>query len=144
MGSMIGINVGFSRRRLQREHRAAMKYHISLSADTRYVYAKITGPVDSASLLACILETQQLARQEGVNRHLMDLTESRNHLSTLDNYQFVYRDLNRSDIDRLTRVAMLVSPDDHSHDFVETLLRNSGRDVTLFTSREEAERHLGD
>lgn len=121
-----------------------MKYHTSLSADNCYVYTKITGPVDAASMLESVLAAHRLARQAGVNRHLMDLTEARNHLSTLENYHFAYNDMNHPDIDRLARVAMLVSPDDHSHDFLETLSRNSGRDVTLFTSREEAERHLGE
>lgn len=119
-----------------------MKYHTSLSADKRYVYTKITGPVDAASMLACVLAAHQLARQAGINRHLMDMTEAYNHLSTLQNYQFAYNDMNHSDIDRLARIAMLVSPDDHSHDFLETLSRNAGRDVTLFTHREDAERYL--
>lgn len=121
-----------------------MKYHNNLSADKRYVYTKVIGLVDVASMLECVLTAHQFARQAGVNRHLMDLTEARNQLSTLENYYFAYNDMNHPDIDRLARVAMLVGTDDHSHDFLETLSRNSGRDVTLFTSREEAERHLAD
>ncbi len=121
-----------------------MKCHTSLSIDKQYIYAKFTGPVDVPSMLECILVSHQLARQAGITRHLIDLTEARNYLSTLDNYQFAYRDMNHPDIDRRGRVAVLVSPNDHSHDFFETLLRNSGRDVTLFTSRADAERHLGE
>lgn len=139
---MINTNVGFSRRRVQRGHQAAMKYHTSLSADKRYVYTKISGPVDAASMLACFLAAHQSARLAGVTRHLMDLTQARNHLSTLENYRFAYNDMNHPGIDRLARVAMLVSPDDHSHDFLETLSRNAGRDLTLFTRREDAERYL--
>lgn len=139
---MIGINVGFNRRRVQQDNQAAMRYHSSLSADKHYVYTKITGLVDTASMLACVLDAHQLARQAGVTRYLMDLTEARNHLSVLENYHFAYRDMNHPDIDRLARVAMLVSVGDHSHDFLETLSRNNGRDVTIFTSREVAEQYL--
>jgi len=121
-----------------------MKYHTSLSTDKKYIYTRVTGLVDAASMLECVLAAHQLARQAGVTRHLLDLTEARNHLSTLDNYHFAYNDMNQPDINRLAHVAMLVSPGDHSHDFLETLLRNSGRDVTLFTSREAAEHHLGE
>jgi hypothetical protein len=121
-----------------------MKYHLSLPADKQYVYIKVNGPVDAVSMLACFLEAHKLARQEGVNRHLMDLTEARNNLSTLENYHFAYTDMNNPGIDRLARTAMLVSPDDHSHDFLETLSRNNGRDVTIFTSLEAAERYLGE
>ncbi len=121
-----------------------MQYETCLSADQRYIYTKVTGLIDVASMLECVLMAHRLARQAGVNRHLVDLTEARNHLSTLQNYHFAYNDMNRLDIDRLARIAMLVNPDDHSHDFLETLLRNNGRDATLFTSREEAERYLRD
>ncbi len=143
MGGMLKNNVGFIRRRVQREHQAAMKYNLSLSADNRYVYTKVIGLVDVVSMLESVLAAHRLARQSGVTRHLIDLTEARNHLSTLQNYHFAYNDMKHPDIDRLARVAMLVSPDDHSHDFLETLSRNAGRDVTLFTRREDAERHLG-
>lgn len=57
-----------------------MKYHIIFPADKRYVYTKISGLLDAATMLACILEAYRIARQEGVNRHLLDLTEARNPL----------------------------------------------------------------
>ncbi len=121
-----------------------MKYHISLSTNKRFVCTKIIGLVNSPSLLECLLAAQQVAQQTEITRHLLDLTEARNHLSTLENYHFAYHDMNRSDIDRLGRVALIVAPDDHTHDFFETLLRNNGRDVTLFTNCEDAERYLGE
>ena len=40
------------------------------------------------------------------------------------------------------RVALLVSPGDHSHDFVETAARNAYLDVTLFRDKDAAVRHL--
>lgn len=40
------------------------------------------------------------------------------------------------------RVAAVVSPEDHSHDFFETSARNNGMDFTLFRNREHAIRHL--
>jgi hypothetical protein len=46
------------------------------------------------------------------------------------------------EIDKTALVAVLVRPDDHSHDFVETVARNSGLRVTLFRDRERAEDHL--
>jgi hypothetical protein len=45
-------------------------------------------------------------------------------------------------INQKARTAMLVSPNDHSHDFIEALFRDSGADVTLFHDRDLAVWHL--
>jgi len=39
-------------------------------------------------------------------------------------------------------VAVLVSPNDHSHDFMETVSHNAGLNVAFFADLEQAERHL--
>lgn len=39
-------------------------------------------------------------------------------------------------------VALLVDPDDHSHDFIEIVARNSGHDFTLFRDHEQVINHL--
>lgn len=39
-------------------------------------------------------------------------------------------------------VALLVSPDDHSHDFIETVARNAGLNVTIFTDLQAAKAYL--
>jgi hypothetical protein len=71
------------------------------------------------------------------------VTEVRNAESVLEKYKFAYQNMQQeTGINRHARVAMLVSPEDHSHDFVETVSRNSGLDVTLFRDREEAIKHL--
>ncbi|MHB9027638.1 MAG: hypothetical protein ACYC9O_02595 [Candidatus Latescibacterota bacterium] len=72
----------------------------------------------------------------------MDVTESRNIESSTKGYQFAHSDMMTDKIDRFARVAMLVSPGDHSHDFIETVSRNAGLNVTLFRDREQAVRHL--
>lgn len=38
--------------------------------------------------------------------------------------------------------ALQVSPDDHSHDFIETVARNAGLSVTIFTDLQAAKAYL--
>lgn len=58
-------------------------------------------------------------------------------------FKFAYEDIIAPPgIDKKARVAILASPEDHSHDFVETATRNAGLDVTLFRDRGLAIRHL--
>lgn len=71
------------------------------------------------------------------------MTESRNVDTISRIYEFAYEDMKTPEgIDKNARVALLVSPEDHSHDFVETVARNTGMDVTLFRDREAAINHL--
>ncbi len=120
-----------------------MGYTITPSADGKYILLKITGNIDRHLAMQYNLEAHKIGQELGIDRYLVDATESRNVESSIESYEFAYKDMHDTPaIDRSARVAALVSPDDHSHDFIETVTRNSGLDMTLFTDREEAIRHL--
>lgn len=89
------------------------------------------------------IEAHTLGKKLEINRYLLDLREARNVDSPVNGYKFAYDDMpNEPMIDRKARVAMLVSPEDHSHDFIETVAQNTGLDVTLFRDYEQAIQHL--
>jgi hypothetical protein len=116
-----------------------MNYTITLSANGKYIEIQIKGEIDRESAMRVNLEAHALGRELGIHHYLTDLSQCRNTESTLGNYEFAYADMKAEPgIDRLARVAVLVSPDDHSHDFVETVARNTGLDVTIYTDRELA------
>lgn len=120
-----------------------MSYTITPSDDGKYIFLKITANIDRQLAMQYILESHKMGQELGIDRYLMDATESRNVESSIQNYEFAYKDMhNTPAIDKSARVAALVSPGDHSHDFIETVTKNSGLDLTLFTDREEAIRHL--
>ena len=84
-------------------------------------------------------EAHALGQKLGITSYLVDVTEARNTDSVMDSYNFAYSDMpNAEDIDKTARVALLVNPDDTSHDFIETVARNAGLSVTKFTDRELA------
>lgn len=119
-----------------------MTYTIRKSRDGKYIHLKVKGPTTRESAMAHNIEAHALGRKLGINRYLVDLTESRNVESVIDNYEFAYKDMKTPQVDPAARVAVLVSPGDHSHDFIETVARNAGLDMTLFTNQEQARRHL--
>jgi hypothetical protein len=89
------------------------------------------------------LAAHALAKQLGIDRFLMDLTDSRNVESVTSKYIFAYSDMkNTPGINRNARVALLVNPDDHSHDFILTVAQNSGLNTTMFRDRQAAIEHL--
>lgn len=109
----------------------------------KFIEMKVRGEVTRESALRQNLEAHALGQELGIHRYLVDVTEARNVDSVMDDYNFSYADMQKTPgIDRRAVVAMLVSPGDHSHDFIETLSRNTGLNVTLFRDRRAAVRHL--
>jgi hypothetical protein len=118
-------------------------YTIKPSEDGAYIILKHWGEINSEMTTQRNLEAHALAAELGITRHLVDVTEARHVDTTLNTYNFAYEDMRTlPGINKNARVAVLVSPDDHSHDFVATVAWNAGQDVTLFTDREAAIQHL--
>jgi hypothetical protein len=116
---------------------------VQLSKDGRYVIQTITGDITPALSIEYNRAAHVFAKQHGVNRFLSDLTKSQNVASVIENYDFAYQEMPQDpDIDPLARVALLVRPDDHTHDFVVTAMRNSGLIISLFNKRKEAVEYL--
>jgi hypothetical protein len=120
-----------------------MSYSIKPSEDGKYIILKHYGEINRELTTQRNLEAHALGAELGITRHLVDLTEAR-HVDTITNtYEFAYEDMRLlPGINKNACVAVLVSPDDTSHDFVETVTRNAGQDVTLFRDREAAIQHL--
>ena len=120
-----------------------MSYIIKPSKDGKYIVLKHWGELTSALAMERNLEAHALGAELGITRYLVDGTEARNVDSVTNTYKFAYEDMKiPPGIDQNARIAMLVSPDDHTHDFVETVTRNAGQNVTLFRDRELAIQHL--
>lgn len=115
---------------------------ISLAENGRYIVLKYVGDVDRVTILSNTIRAHEIARAAGVDRFLVDMTEARNVESVTGNYRFANSDLADPRIDRFARVAVLVSPDDHSHDFAVTASQNAFVRVRLFTDRGLAEEYL--
>ena len=110
-----------------------MKYTITPSADGKYIILKIKGEINRKTINQPNLKAHALGKKLCIERYLIDVTEAENTDSILDSYEFAYSDMiNTEEIDKNAHAAILVSPGDHSHDFIETVLINAGLKVKLF------------
>lgn len=120
-----------------------MDYTITPSADRLYIILKIKGNINREIAMPLNLEAHALGKKLHVSRYMVDVTEARNTDTVVGNYNFAYSDMQKMEgIDKRARVATLVSPDDHSHDFIETVSRNAGLNVKIFTDADEAKQWL--
>ena len=120
-----------------------MDYTITPSTDGMFIVLKVKGNITRRTAMQMNLEAHALGKQLQVRRYLVDVTEAKNTETPLENYKFAYSDMQTMDgIDKYARVATLVSPNDHSHDFMETVATNSGLIVRIFTDPDQAKRFL--
>jgi len=109
-----------------------MDYQVTMADSGRYVLVKVQVPMTSAVGVQCGALAARLGAETGVNRYLFDLRDSPNVQTIVDNYEFAYREMPDFGFSRQSRSALLVRPDDRSHDFIETAFLNAGYLVKLF------------
>ena len=120
-----------------------MPYKIFVSDDNKYIVTKHIGTINSELILQRIQEAHALGDKLGITRHLMDVTEAKNNEPVVSTYNFAHKDIRRTPgINIKVKVAVLVHPGDHSHDFAEVVTNNAGHNMKLFTDRESAIQHL--
>jgi hypothetical protein len=120
-----------------------LHYDITPSTDGKYITLTVAGEISRNNAMQCNTEAHSFGKELGVNRYLMDLIQARNTDSVLNNYEFAYSDMRESKgIDMNARVALLVDPEDHSHDFIEIVSRNAGLNDRIFTCKKTAIKYL--
>jgi hypothetical protein len=119
-----------------------MSYTITPSSDGTYIFMKVVGDINRVSAMTQNIEAHALGKKLGINKYLVDLTESRNTDSIIGNYEFMYKDMTTPSIDPSARIAALVAPGDNSHDFAVTVAANAGFSMALFTDLTNALNYL--
>jgi hypothetical protein len=115
-----------------------MTKEIKVSDSGKYIIVCVNEDMTRSLAESLGLEAMHLGNRKNINKYLYDLRNSRNKESVNANYIFANQDLKRLEPNPSNKIAMLTSPNDKSHDFIETVLRNAGYDVKLFVNESEA------
>ncbi len=115
-----------------------MTKEIKISDSGKYIIVRVDEDMTRTLAESLGLEAMHLGSKKNLNKFLYDLRNSRNKETLNANYIFVNQDLKRLEPNPENKIAMLTSPNDKSHDFIETVLRNAGYNVRLFIVEEEA------
>lgn len=119
-----------------------MKFSIKESPGNEFIVIKAMGKMTRQNSMKLNTESHAYGKSVGINKYLVDLTESKNIDSAVNSYEFANKDMQSDSIDRKAVIALLVDPNDDSHDFIETVSKNAGLNVTLFKNRKLAEDYL--
>jgi len=120
-----------------------MPYSISLAENDTILVVKISSPSDTCTAFDYANEIHDYMVKMGIKKLLVDCTECELVSTITGIYKLAYDDLNKlSDFQYKARTALLVSSDDHSRDFMETVFINTGHILRLFRNREQAMEYL--
>ncbi len=121
-----------------------MSYTIEPSEEGDYIHIEVHGVINRGVGVELIIKAHALGDELGIENYFMDLVDAVNDDSIPDQFQFANTDLVVTpELNRYARVAALVAPHDHSHDFIETVCRNVGFNLRLFRDHENALDFLG-
>ncbi|QQS36422.1 MAG: hypothetical protein IPM56_00255 [Ignavibacteriales bacterium] len=115
-----------------------MDYEIKVSESGKFVVVKVFKEMTVEKGQQTAIESQSLASQKGIKSFLYDVRDAPNTESPTSNYQFAYKGMPKFQGQRESKVAILTSPDDESHDFLITVMTNAGYNVKRFTDEEPA------
>ncbi len=115
-----------------------MNYEIKVSDSGKYILLRINENMTRSLAERLGAEALHLGGLKNISRFLYDLQNSVNVESINANYIFANQEMKRLEPNPSNKIAMLTSPNDKSHDFIETVLRNAGYYVKLFVVEEEA------
>ncbi len=120
-----------------------MSCTIEVSEDGKYIIQTVSGKINRITSMQYNIDTHKMGHSLGIKIFLVDVTLAVNEDTSFEKYEFAYEDMQTSpEIMLDAKVATLVNPQDHSHDFIETVSRNSGLNVTIFRDRQKAIAYL--
>ena len=120
-----------------------MDFDLTLAPDRTYAVLTNFNDVTHASAIERQRAMQAFATAHGVSRFLIDTRKKRFVGGALDLYTFARDTLPKERFDRAWKVALVTSPDDKSHDFLETVSLNVGYQVMVFKDYDDARAWLG-
>ena len=113
-----------------------------LSESGNYIVVRVKAPMTVELGRECGAQAVTMGEKLQVNKYLFDLRKSPNIERVHANYEFAREDMSRFGFHKDAYSALLVHPEDHSHDFIATAFETAGYNVRLFTEEELAVRWL--
>jgi hypothetical protein len=111
---------------------------VSISSCGTWVHACVEGSITRESALEFMAEAARTADAHSLNRFLFDVRRAANVKRPFHDYEIANHHLRELGFTPASRVALLVSPGDTTHDFLELTAANAGHAWKVFDSEAAA------
>lgn len=109
-----------------------MQCDISLAEGNQYACLRIKETIVPDIGRALLTEMLNLQKQKSIFRFLLDTRGVSAKTTPVDDFRMANREVTSAGFVPGTQVALLKSPGDTSHDFIETAGLNAGQNIRLF------------
>jgi hypothetical protein len=109
-----------------------------LSEDSTYIIGLIDGPMTTHKANKLAKRYVSLIEESGVKLILNDMRHSKHQIDAGQSFLYASKDVKNIGLPKDIRSAILVSGNDHSHDFVEVVAQSVGYSVRVFYSSANA------
>ncbi|MBN2313209.1 MAG: hypothetical protein JXM79_04725 [Sedimentisphaerales bacterium] len=120
----------------------SMSYELNVTEDQPWIYARVYDPVTKTLLLDLLADALRRARELGVSRYLIDARGVPSMKTTIEDYDIVNYRLKELGFERRSKAAMIVDPEDKTHNFFEICSMNAGYNWQIFTDADLASQWL--
>jgi hypothetical protein len=110
----------------------------SMSEDSNYLCIDVKRPMTIELARRCGEGIASLCREKHINRFLIDLRGSPSRIYVTHDYNFANHEMKHLNMPKNHRGALLVDPDDQSHNFFETAMVNAGYATRVFRDKQSA------
>ncbi len=114
-----------------------MDYTIQLGANGKYVETTMHKPVTKELAIRSQSDANKLAAQHNLERFLVDVRNISTQTGALGDVM-VARELPETGLSVASRIAVLASPNDDQHNFIETTAQNHGIILLVFKDEDAA------
>ena len=115
-----------------------MVVELFIAESGKYLVCRVTGQITAEDARQMVEQIEKFAHETGAKSRLIDVRNATNVSSISGNYDLAYKDLDELQVGRVFKAAVLVSPDDHSHDFAMIAIQNAGFNCRKFTDEAAA------
>ena len=119
-----------------------ISYELNVMEDRSWMYVRVYDPVTRVLALDLLKDAVEQAKKHGAYNFLIDARGVPSMKSTIEDYDIVNYRLPELGFERRSKGAVIVDPDDRSHDFFETCTINAGYNWRIFTDADLASQWL--
>ena len=114
-------------------------YEAQVATDESHIYVRVNSQEVTLELAESFTRTlTQLGSDRGLTTCLIDVRGARSVAGVYGEYQYAYERAEASGLTRNWRMAVLKDNDDQTHDFLQTVMSNAGRNFKLFHDKQAA------
>lgn len=115
-----------------------MDYKIKIVESKNYIVMKIFSDITLEVAREFTRDLAATVERTKIQNIFCDARGSRNVISTFDNYTYGYREMAELGLRQNIRSAVVIDPEDKTHNFIETVIQNAGYVTRMFKDENEA------